>query len=288
MHDLPGAVVAADITLEHLGEMFEQQKITPGTRVLLFDDQGKLLVFSGMTRSAVQAGDSKEPADDQSDPLMQEVYRRSVEGGRSSGKSFSFDLAGRSYLATIKAVQPTPNQRVFMAMATPIEELTADVTRTNKKALAISLLLALLSLPVVAFAARRLARPLNRLSLEAGKIEHFDLDQSIPIRSRIIEVRDLEEAMNAAKMGLKTFGRYVPVDLVRQILRSGVSPTVGGERRELTVMFSDIRAFTGIAETLPPEELIVLLSEYFQLASDAILDSGGTIDKFIGDGILAL
>jgi adenylate cyclase len=94
--------------------------------------------------------------------------------------------------------------------------------------------------------------------------------------------------MNAAKMGLRTFGRYVPVDLVRQILRSGVSPSVGGERRELTVMFSDIRAFTGIAETLAPEELIGLLSEYFQLASDAILGSGGTIDKFIGDGILAL
>jgi len=154
--------------------------------------------------------------------------------------------------------------------------------------LIISVLVAFMSLPVVIFAARKLARPLNKLSGEARKIEAFDLAESIPIQSRITEVRELEEAMGAAKMGLRTFGLYVPAELVRQVLKSGVSPTLGGERRNLTVMFSDIQGFTGIAETLAPEELITLLSEYFEVASGTIDGNGGSINKFIGDGIFAM
>jgi adenylate cyclase len=154
--------------------------------------------------------------------------------------------------------------------------------------LAISLAIAFLALPIVIFAARKLSRPLNELATEARKIGTFDLTQGISIKSRITEVRELEEAMSAAKMGLRTFGLYVPVDLVRQILRSGMSPKLGGERRNLTVLFSDIEDFTTIAELLAPEKLLVLLSEYFKIATDAVHANGGSIDKFIGDGIFAI
>jgi adenylate cyclase len=102
-------------------------------------------------------------------------------------------------------------------MATPVHELTADVARTNLRALMISMLVAFMSLPVVIFAARKLAKPLNELSAEARKIETFDVAKGIPIESRITEVRELEEAMGAAKMGLWTFGLYVPAELVRQL-----------------------------------------------------------------------
>jgi adenylate cyclase len=202
--------------------------------------------------------------------------------------SFRLHSDSRQFVAAVKHASPTPNRSLSLAMATPIDELTADVARINLQALAISLLIALISLPIVFLAARRMSRPLDRLSGEAQKIAAFDLAGNIPVESHITEIRHLEETMQSAKTGLRTFGLYVPVELVRQILRSGVSPKLGGERRALTVLFSDIAGFTSIAETASPEDLMSGLSDYFQVASQVIHGSGGSINKFIGDGILAV
>jgi adenylate cyclase len=143
MRDMPGVVVAADITLEHLGQLFEEQKITSGTRVMLFDENGGLLAFSGM-KDAAGIGASavgNEAAVNLTtgrDPLMQEVYRRSTVLGWSPIRSFSLELGGQDYVATVKSARPSSNQRVFMAMATPVRELTANVARTNLNALGMS------------------------------------------------------------------------------------------------------------------------------------------------------
>jgi adenylate cyclase len=83
------------------------------------------------------------------------------------------------------------------------------------------------------------------------------------------------------------FGRYVSKNLVHQIMRSPESAGVGGTRREITVMFTDIEGFSRISETIEPELLTNRLSRYFDALGTAILANRGTIDKYIGDGIMA-
>ncbi|MEE9521810.1 MAG: adenylate/guanylate cyclase domain-containing protein [candidate division NC10 bacterium] len=84
------------------------------------------------------------------------------------------------------------------------------------------------------------------------------------------------------------FGRYVSPDVVREILDSPEGAGLGCRRRKITVLFSDIRGFTTISEQLPPEDVISLLSEYLSRVTDIILLHGGTVDKFIGDAVMAL
>jgi len=83
------------------------------------------------------------------------------------------------------------------------------------------------------------------------------------------------------------FGRYVSDRVVNRLLESGQPPQLGGEALQVTVLFSDIRNFTTLSEQLNAEEVVELLNEYFRRACEPILAHDGTIDKFIGDAVMA-
>ncbi len=84
----------------------------------------------------------------------------------------------------------------------------------------------------------------------------------------------------------RMFGRYVSDRVVEELIASGQPPQLGGVRQILTVLFSDIRNFTVISEKLTAEEVVEMLNGYFGKVCAAVLDEGGTIDKFIGDAIM--
>ena len=84
------------------------------------------------------------------------------------------------------------------------------------------------------------------------------------------------------------FGRYVAADVVEKLLASGKQPDLGGEAFTVTVLFSDIRNFTTISESLRPQEVVEMLNTYFSRACEPILEQGGMVDKFIGDAIMAV
>ncbi len=85
-----------------------------------------------------------------------------------------------------------------------------------------------------------------------------------------------------------TFERYFAPEVAATIARSAGATQLGGERRPIAVLFSDVRGFTRLAEGMPPESLAALLSDYFSEMVDIIFEHGGTLDKFVGDAIMAL
>ncbi len=86
----------------------------------------------------------------------------------------------------------------------------------------------------------------------------------------------------------RTFEHFVAKPVVEQMLRRPGDVQLGGERREITVLFSDIRGFTNLSEKRQPQEVMALLNEYFTPMTQAVLDTGGTLDKFMGDAVMAL
>jgi adenylate cyclase len=85
-----------------------------------------------------------------------------------------------------------------------------------------------------------------------------------------------------------TFKRFVPPGVVDQVLGDPDALQLGGMRREITVMFADICGYTAFSEDAPPEQVIEMLNDYLSLAANVIMSYQGTVDKYMGDGIMAI
>ncbi|SDQ77566.1 adenylate/guanylate cyclase domain-containing protein [Pseudovibrio sp. Tun.PSC04-5.I4] len=135
---------------------------------------------------------------------------------------------------------------------------------------------------------RKLATPIVGLATQANAIRSLNMDglQALP-SSRLEEIDDANQAFNSASVALSAFSRYVPKDLVRVLLESDFEGLNSTELREMTILFSDIAGFTGVASKLSAEETTSLLNMHFQELADCISQTHGTIDKYIGDGCMA-
>jgi adenylate cyclase len=134
----------------------------------------------------------------------------------------------------------------------------------------------------------RAAAPLSALAEEAEAIRRFDLAERPLPASPIAEFQRLSGAIGGMKAALSRFGIYVPRDLARKLMAEGAEARLGGERRPLTILFSDVEDFTALSERLEPEDLMRVASAYFEAMTGMLLAHGATIDKFIGDSVMAL
>jgi adenylate cyclase len=153
--------------------------------------------------------------------------------------------------------------------------------------LLISLVAVLLAVVVAWVLARRVARPLIGLSKQMEEVGKLNLDDDADHSSAFTEIDQMNTSLVKMKGGLRSFARYVPRDLVRTLVASGLDAELTGELRTLTIFFSDLEGFTGLAETKAPDELVKFLGKYFDDMSKIIASESGTIDKYMGDGIMA-
>jgi len=140
---------------------------------------------------------------------------------------------------------------------------------------------------IISYFVNRIVKPIKMLAAETEQIKQFNLDGNSRVVSRIKEVMLLKSAIDAMKKGLRHFQRYVPKVLVQQLIALGPNAHIDGEKKQLAVFFSDIENFTSIAETMEPQQLIRQLGEYFEALTQIIILENGTIDKYIGDSIMA-
>ncbi len=169
----------------------------------------------------------------------------------------------------------------------PVDVVNAELRRLLRAGIA-GLLVLLLSLVAAVLLGRHIAKPIRHLASSASQVSRLEL-ATVPDlpTSWIRELKEQARSFNAMLKGLRWFETYVPKKLVQRLIRSERDAPTASAERELTIMFTDIVGYTPLSERMTPSETEAFLNEHFALLASCIEDEGGTIDKFIGDAVMA-
>ena len=272
-------VFTIDFDLQRLSALVAQLHVSPHGRAVIVaaDDT----VIAHPTEELVGAGsDGLAKAAQLADPAL----RALVAGGTTRDV---FDVDGTPWLARDEVVE-LPNGPVWRVLVyAPESDFTGALVARVVSSLTVSLVGLVLAVLLAWLLARRVSGPLTVLASEMGKVGEFRLGEAAPPPSMFREIQTMNDALARMKGGLRSFARYVPRDLVRAVLASGQDASLSGEVRPLTVFFSDLAGFTTLAEGKAPDELVHFLGEYLDDMSTIIAGERGTVDKYLGDGIMA-
>ncbi|MGH8649027.1 MAG: adenylate/guanylate cyclase domain-containing protein, partial [Burkholderiales bacterium] len=187
-------------------------------------------------------------------------------------------------------------EKVILALQKVTQDAADNARAEEERAIrlnwGITLIAGVLGLIFAAVITRNLVEPVRRLLSGTRAVEGGDLSIRIQASSAD-EIAALTESFNNMVAGLRekerikdTFGKYVDPRIVKGLLENRLSST-GGEKRVMTVFFSDLVGFTALGEQLTPDGVVRFLNQYFTLMSEPIHEYGGILDKFIGDAIMA-
>jgi len=201
-------------------------------------------------------------------------------------------IGGSPYLVRIVAFPGDSGGAARVVMLRSLDAELAPFRRLERRLLIVNGIALAASLLVAFVVAGGVTRPVVALSKGVSQIEQGNYRARVPQRSRD-EVGKLASAFNRMAEGLEErdkvrdlLGKAVSPEIARELLSTGVE--LGGEVREATVLFTDLRGFTAFSETQTPKELVMQLNEYFTAVSTAVEASGGIVDKFIGDAVMAV
>lgn len=185
---------------------------------------------------------------------------------------------------------PFPKDSGFdwkIGIVMPEKNFMGKIAENNRMTLIFCVVFVILSTTSGIWFSKRVSEPLRLLADEMDKIKEFRLDTGKTVASNLAEVSNIASSFERMRTALRSFMKYVPAELVRDLVHMQKEAVLGGEKKELTILFSDIANFTSISEKLTPEELVDNLEEYLSVLSEQILEDGGTVDKYIGDAIMA-
>lgn len=267
-------IVATNLNLQQLSNSIAYQKIGKSGKAFILDSDGDIIIPSSTSSVVIQK---------QFHDLNDFFFKKLSTTGQHN---FFLEEEGVQYLARISEFPLTQEHLWYVAVIVPFNDFFEDVIKTQHRTLLISFCILIIFSVLIYFASKHISVPIMQLASEVDRLRRFQFEKLRKIKGHIIEINTLDTAIDAMRATLRTFGRYIPKDIVKGLVERGQEITLGGERREITIMFSDIANFTTYSESLPVEKLTPFLAAYFDTLSKIIIDENGTIDKYIGDSIM--
>jgi class 3 adenylate cyclase len=266
-------VIGMDITVDDILAKVQRLRVAHGSFAYVVDDHGTVIAHPDATRRMTPVGGD--------DRALFDRYRATGD--------HDVALYEPADYVSLSTVGETGWVVILHVPATAVTGPLTTLAYVFIGGILAALVVLALTVSVIS---SRIVQPLLRLVEGARQVAQGAYDRRVPVESRD-EVGYLSQSFNDMAAGLKdrefiksVFGRYVSPDVMREILDGKIA--LGGEARVLTIMFSDIRGFTAMSERMEAHALVGMLNQYFTTMDGAISRHHGSINKYLGDGILAL
>ncbi len=266
------------VSLVKMDSILDSFKTSGITQFFLVGNDGALIAHS----------DSKlilQPTDLKDEPIVKNLLESAISNGqtRYKGKDDQYYLGSfrRIGYAGLGVISSTSEKKAF-----------EEVYNIQKRNIYLMIVVVNVSILFVFFYARRLTRPILKLVDASKQIEqgnfHIDLkpesgDEIGRLTSSFVE---MGKGLSDRDKMKDAFGKFVNKDIAEMVLRGEVK--LGGDKRECVILFSDIRNFTSISEKIEPELVVEFLNQYFTAMVKCINENGGSVNKYIGDAIMAV
>jgi class 3 adenylate cyclase/ABC-type nitrate/sulfonate/bicarbonate transport system substrate-binding protein len=280
---------SANITLNVLSQFLTGHRASAhGTTLIANPNNGVVIAYPDLKKTVRTENDRLEIAtlDDIADDNVREAYRLQGETNRNDF-FFRSPQNGEEISASFAQYPGSFGQPWEVVILTPTSDFVGDLERTNRQMIFLIGALTAIELLLIYFFSKRLSHPIEAISQDLRSVEDLSFKHAAPVTSNIKEIRELQAAVGLFETSLRSFSSFVPLDVVRKLIKTGIPLTLGVEQRAMTVLFTDLQDFSSLAEQMEPNDLLNQLSVYFEAVSQAIAEEHGTVDKFIGDGIMA-
>lgn len=205
-----------------------------------------------------------------------------------SHKIFTFYDNEKGYVGSAATLVPGQKPWWVLCIYIPESVLYAKSYRQFQITLFITFLIIVASAIISLFLARKASENIEGLALFASNMGKLDFNYKLKVNTSFIgEIQFLTKSMILMQVGLQSFTQYLPKDMLKSLFDTGVIAKPGGKEKEVTIFFTDIVNFTHYSEILAPNDLVLQLNEYLGCFSSVINKNRGTVDKYIGDAVMA-
>jgi adenylate cyclase len=278
-------VLAFDLLLEEVTDFAQRIAVPGGGKLFVLTNDGRMLVPPFEPGRESPDFLLKHP-EELSVPLITESVRRWRE--QPTAEPFQFALDDETWWwCGFERYHLGPEQSLWIAVLIPAQSLVGADQRDRLALLLVTLLALAVATLMAFYLSRSYGKPLQALVEHSSRLQTLKTDVEVEVKSRLSEVRHLADAQEKMRRALDSFARYVPVEVVRELLDRGEAAQIGGRNAEVTVLFTDITGFTAIAESMSAADLAAHMSSYFDAVVGILNRHGATVDKFIGDSIMA-
>jgi adenylate cyclase len=277
------------ITLDVLTQFLATHRVSPHSETVIADLTSRKVIAASDKQMSVRLADGElqvAQLENFADEDLREAYRLQTQT-KQDDFFFPSPRDGQELSASFARFPENFGHSWEAIIITPTDDFIGHLKATNRQIVAIIIALAAVELVLIYFLSRRLSQPIENVSEELKSVESLSFEHLTHRPSKVREIAQLQSAAALLRNSLQSFSFFAPVEVVRGLIKSGIPLALGVEKRNLTILFSDLENFSTYAEQLTPDALLEQVSVYFEQVSEAISVEEGTVDKFIGDGIMA-
>ena len=275
-------IITVDLQLDFISKAIKQFYKYKTGRIFITGGNGTLIAHNTIS---LNNSTQLSKVQDNNDEHTSVIFNLWKQNAMIDALTYTFN--GNRFFLNHKEIKVsnTVSWHIFMSVAE--NEIMSFAIQSLYKSLALSCLILFLVIIACLLLGRYMARSFNNVFKEMESIFSFSLDQYAKTPSAIYEIDKISDYLLKIKTGFKSFKKYLSPILVKRYLLDGVEAKLGGEEKEVSVMFIDLENYTNLSTQISTEELIKFFNSFAKIITNNIDKFGGTVDKFIGDSVMA-